>query len=126
MADSTLIPRGDATDGPRKPIEVQINPSEAPGYAALVKLCGEHDLATAVEVQDALDAIYGSVLVDLADCEFIDSTVISVLVRDSQARQREGHLLELLMPNENSPVARTLTVVGLPDLIPVHARPPGG
>jgi anti-anti-sigma factor len=90
-------------------------------YVAVVKLCGEHDLSTALDVQDALDTLYGDVLIDLADCEFIDSTIISVLVRDSQTRQHEGHCLELLVPDDQSTIARTLAVTGLGGLIRIHA-----
>jgi anti-anti-sigma factor len=65
------------------------------------------------------------VLVDLSECDFIDSTVISVLIRDYRERAREGHDLELLVPLENTTIARTLEIAGMRDLFVIHSsRPP--
>jgi anti-anti-sigma factor len=93
-------------------------------YAVVLKLRGEHDLATAVEIQDALDSIWGNLLVDLSECDFIDSTVISVLIRDSRIRAREGHDLELLAPLENPTITRTLEIAGLHDALVIHTSEP--
>jgi anti-anti-sigma factor len=124
LSDSTLTPRGTPADEPPQPIAVHLlSPGETSNFDAVVKLCGEHDLATAADVRRALEPIDGSVLVDLADCQFIDSSVIGVLLRDSQARRRAGHGLELLVPEDNATITRTLTVIGVPDMIPVHSRP---
>jgi anti-anti-sigma factor len=108
----------------RPSIEVQLDRAATSGYTAIVRLCGEHDLATAVDVQDKLDSIWGNVLVDLSECDFIDSTVISVLIRDSRARAREGHDLELLTPLENETITRTLEVAGLRDALVIHTCEP--
>ena len=77
-----------------------------------MRLRGEHDLSTAPEVRAALSSISGSVLVDLADCAFIDSTIIGALITASQELEREGHVLELYVPPENLTVSRTLEVTG--------------
>ena len=123
MSGYTHSARGRRSGEPR-PLELLIDPAETHGYAAVLKLCGEHDLATAVEVQDALDSISGTLLVDLSDGDFIDSTVISVLIRDSRARVREGHGLELLAPLENETITRTLELAGLRDAIVIHSSQP--
>ena len=105
-------------------IEVDMPPAPSGGFAARVRLRGEHDLSTAHEVHAALGSISGSVLVDLADCSFIDSTIIGVLITSSQELEREGHVLELYVPPENAAVFRTLEVTGMGELVVLHSTPP--
>lgn len=105
-------------------VEVELRPVSAPAFAAVVRLCGEHDLATGDDLRTALAPVHGSVLVDLSECSFVDSTVIGVLVADHQSRIREGHRLELLVPAENTHVTRTLNVSGVGRLLPLHASLP--
>ena len=53
-------------------------------HAALVVLAGEHDLNSADEVQQAFDeslAVCDHLIVDLSTAEFIDSTIVVVLVQ---------------------------------------------
>jgi anti-anti-sigma factor len=54
-----------------------------------VKLKGEHDLSTAAELADRLDAIFAtgtSLVIDLRDTDFIDSSILRVLLEaDSMA-----------------------------------------
>jgi anti-anti-sigma factor len=101
-------------------IEVDLRPADAPTFAAAIRLCGDHDLATEAELRKALTPIDGDVLVDLSACDFIDSTVIGVLIAESRARTREGHRLELLVPAANRIVTRTLEVSGVARLVPVR------
>ena len=46
--------------------------------------------------------------------------MITVLIRDQQTRQREGHVLELLAPASNVAIARTLAITHLQGLLTVH------
>ena len=91
----------------------------------LVSLHGEHDLATAPALQDALGPLFGDVLVDLSECTFVDSTVIGALIAAAQDMQREGHTLSLVVPPENVNVARTLEIVRIREIVRVHPRIPG-
>jgi anti-anti-sigma factor len=109
-------------DPSRLPIEVHLDSAGTSRYTGVVRLCGEHDLATAADIQYALASVWGDVLVDLTSCEFIDSTVIGTLIRDHQARRREGHRLELLVPPENTTITRTLTIVGVLDALTTDTR----
>jgi anti-anti-sigma factor len=123
MVDRKLSPKsadGYLLDAPS--IDVQLSQA---GYAAVVSLHGEHDLATRDQVEGALAGIFGSVLVDLSDCPFLDSTVIVALIAQLQARDRDGHRLELVVPPANTAIMRIVDVVGLRDLMLVHdAFPP--
>jgi anti-anti-sigma factor len=118
-ADGSASANTDATNG-ELGIAVELRPARAPGFAALVTLSGEHDLATRDELGSTLAPIAGNVLVDLSPCEFIDSSVIGVLIGKSADLTREGHRLELVVPAANSVVTRFVDVVGLRSLMPVH------
>lgn len=101
-------------------IEIELPTQSDAAYAAVVRLCGEHDIVTSAELGAALCTIFGSVLIDLTPCEFIDSTIISALIVDFRRRRREGHRLALLVPPENAAIARTLAISGVDALLAVH------
>jgi anti-anti-sigma factor len=104
-------------------IEVDARPRGAAGVAAIVRLGGEHDLATVVELRDILRGIDGHVLVDLSDCLFIDSSVIATLISEAGERRTRNERLELVVPS-NGLIGRTLEIVGIPALLIVHDRVP--
>jgi anti-anti-sigma factor len=104
-------------------IEVEFRPAHAPAFAAVVKLCGEHDIATSAEIREALAAILGNVLVDLSDCAFVESSVVTALVLDSRERAHEQQRLELLVPSANATVTRTLELSGLTEMLTIHEAP---
>ena len=109
---------------PEPDIEVEIRPGDLPEFAAVVSLSGEHDLASAPQFLATLRSISGNQLIDLSECSFLDSTIISALISASQELEREGHHLELLVPRENVIVARTLEIVSMRDLLVVHEERP--
>jgi anti-anti-sigma factor len=117
-------PRAASGDTRTPTIEVGYASDSAPGYEALVTLGGEHDLASSDELRATLDPILGNVLVDLTPCEFMDSTVIGVLLAKQKDMQREGRRLDLVVPPENASVARVIDVVGMRELLMVHDRLP--
>ena len=126
VSDLILTGRSGETLTPTRPIEISTSKPAARGFAAVVKLRGEHDIATSGDLQKALAPIFGDALVDLSECSFIDSTIIAVLIVDQQLRHRDGHRLELFAPSENRQIARTLAVSGLCDLVTVHSVLPRG
>jgi anti-anti-sigma factor len=103
---------------PRRPrIDVTL---ETDGYVAVVALRGEHDVATSEAVRVALRPLHGVVLVDLSDCEFIDSTIIETLLAFAQQLASEGHHLELVLPPPRSVVARALELIRIRDAVLVR------
>ncbi len=115
----------DPDEGVSRPtLDVTYRPERAPTFAAIVRLGGEHDLSTRDALHEALEPIYGDVLVDLSDAEFIDSSVIGVLLATADARRREGQRLELLVPARNARITRTLTVAGVTGLLAVRTQLP--
>jgi anti-anti-sigma regulatory factor len=77
----------------------------------LLKLVGEHDLASRAEVEDAfarIEATGTTVVIDLLETTFIDSTLIG---RIAAAHERGENLL-LIVP-KSGVVRRVLDLVGL-------------
>ena len=97
----------------RGTIEVEIQSEET----AIVTLHGEHDMATTAGIAVALAVAAGcpSVLVDVSDSTFIDSTVISAILRAAKG----ASTLELVAP-KGRPARRGLDLTGVGDLIPIH------
>jgi anti-anti-sigma factor len=114
----------DGRDGdrglPQAAVQVEFHAPRAPGYAAVVSLLGEHDLATSDAIGGALEPLLGNVLVDLSDCEFLDSTVIGLLLRQSERLKRDGHQLEVLLPASSETVGRVFDIAGLRSLLTVR------
>jgi anti-anti-sigma factor len=77
-----------------------------------IRVVGELDLAVADQLQEAIErARSDQTLIDLADCRFIDSTGIAVLVRAHQSAAEEDCLLVVHSPSEQ--VLRVLEITGL-------------
>ena len=87
-------------------------------------LHGEHDMATAADVSDAIAAVSGSVLVDLSNCDFVDSILIGTLFDNARRIRKSGNLFELVVPPSAVNVARTLELVHLEELLSDPPRPP--
>ena len=100
-------------------IEVELRPIDEPSFVARVRLLGEHDLATSTKLREALDAHDGNLLVDLSACEFIDSTVIGVLLASASTRAGEGHRLEIVATKDTH-VLRVLEITGVSDLVGIR------
>lgn len=105
-------------------IEVSFRPALLQAFAGVVTLRGEHDVATTSELDQVLASIEGDILVDLTACSFIDSSVIGVLIGAVRALARDGHRLELVIPEANTAVSRIADVVGLRTFVSVVERLP--
>jgi anti-anti-sigma factor len=108
-------------DPSRAPIELQLRPSRFPAFAAVLHLRGEHDMATAPAITEALESVFGDLVVDLTECSFCDSSVVQALFEAGASRLRDGRRLELLVPPSSTAVARILEITGLPAHVPTHA-----
>jgi len=89
-----------------------------------VSVRGELDLSTAPDLEgpleQALESGDGSVLIDLSQCEFIDSTGIALIVRAWQRLQSGDNGRALVICSQNDQVRRVLEITGLELSIPVH------
>jgi anti-anti-sigma factor len=115
-----VVAENRAPDFASAAVEVVPRPATAPGYAAIVKVRGDHDIATTARIRETLELIDGSVLVDLSECGFLDSSVIHALVDDACERRRRWRSLELIVCAANASVGRTLRISGVSELLIVH------
>jgi anti-anti-sigma factor len=120
--DPTQPASESVTDAPT--VALRVRPAYPPGYAAVVDLCGEHDLASNEEIEAALALVDGDLLIDLSDCPFVDSTVIAALIRKSQELTRNGHRLDLVVPPTNAQVHRVFDIVGMSTFVTILAGLP--
>ena len=100
-------------------IEIQIHPPTT----SLVRLYGEHDVASGEAVTAALSARggYRQVVVDLSQCTFIDSTLITRLLAAARRTRQRGGSLELVVPEDANAVRRTLELANVQMVLPFHA-----
>ena len=104
------------------PFEVKVGELEQGVRTIAVR--GELDLSTAPELEgpleETLDSGEGSVLIDLSQCEFIDSTGIALIVRAWQRLDSGGNGRALVICSHNEQVRRVLEITGLELSISVH------
>lgn len=105
------------------PAPFETSSSEVTGVR-VVAVRGELDLGTAPELEGPLEAALAggeaSVLIDLTECEFIDSTGIAMLVRAWQQLEGDEGAGQLAISNGNDQVQRVLEISGLDLSIPIH------
>lgn len=87
---------------------------------ALIRLVGEHDMATATDLGDEIDEHVASgdgVVVSLMETEFIDSSIVRELYRSDKALQAQGRRLVLHVATA-SIVRRVLEISALSAALP--------
>jgi anti-anti-sigma factor len=104
------------------PFEVKVGDLEH--GVQTISVCGELDLSTAPNLEgpleQALESGKGSVLIDLSQCEFIDSTGIALIVRAWQRLDGGEDGRNLVLCSQNDQVRRVLEITGLELSIPLH------
>jgi anti-anti-sigma factor len=90
--------------------------------ACIVTLRGEHgrDTADAVAGVMRLASAYRDILVDLAECTFVDSSLIRTLLQAASQAHGRGGTLELVVARGQNPVRRTLETARIEDLLTFH------
>jgi anti-anti-sigma factor len=85
---------------------------------------GELDMGTAPDLERSLDPVLAdsgaSIMLDLSECEFIDSTGIALIVRAWQQLGQTGG--RLVLCSHNLQVRRLLEITGVESSIPMHER----
>jgi anti-anti-sigma factor len=104
------------------PFEVKVGDLEQ--GVRTISVRGELDLSTAPDLEgpleETLDSGEGAVLIDLSQCEFIDSTGIALIVRAWQRLDSGENGRALVICSQNDQVRRVLEITGLELSIPVH------
>ena len=96
--------------------------SNTPHGPPVVSLEGEVDLAQAPSLRDDLDALFAAghstVVVDMLEVSFLDSTALGVLVAALGRCQRSGGNLHLIVTEPR--VLKVLEITGLAEAFPLH------
>ena len=91
------------------------------GEEARIALSGELDMAATLKLEPVVDRILDagtrSLVLDLSELTFIDSTGMALLVGVNERAGAAGAHLTLLRPQEH--VGRVLEVTGLDGLLPL-------
>jgi len=89
----------------------------------LITVSGEVDLATSPELDvaiiAAIDSGATSVVIDLTDVSFMDSSGLGVIVRALKRCREAENDLDLVITNER--VLKVFGITGLDQVIPIHA-----
>jgi anti-sigma B factor antagonist len=105
-------------------LEFSVNTAELGGNAFVVAAAGEADMYTAPALEQALEGVVGnggtSVVLDLAEVSFIDSTVLVVLLRYRERFRELGG--DLVVVSEDRRILRTFEITGLDRLFTIEGR----
>ena len=108
------------------PAPFEVETQEIEGGVTVLTIRGELDMNTAPDLERSLDAASAqespAILIDLSECEFIDSTGVALIIRAWQKVDRDGGdgngRLVLCCPN--SQVRRLLDITGVESSISMH------
>jgi anti-sigma B factor antagonist len=97
-----------------------------PGVAIVV-LEGEHELFNAPKLQRQLEGLIGeglSLVIDLTEATFLDSSVVAVLLRARERADEAGVPFSIVIDDSTGePVRRMFEITGLASILPVvHSR----
>jgi anti-sigma B factor antagonist len=88
----------------------------------ILEVTGELDLAAAPWLRDQLDALYvggaSSIVVDLSEATFLDSTALGVLVTALHRSRELGGQVHLVVSEPQ--ILRVLTITGLVEEFTMH------
>jgi len=99
--------------------------TRVPGIA-LVSLIGEHELYGALKLQERIDALIAqdlSIVIDLTQTVFLDSSIAGVLLRAQKLAEANGlDYKVVLSESTGEPVRRMFEITGLSQIFPIVER----
>ena len=111
------------------PAPFDVQTEEIEGGIRVFTVHGELDMNTAPELEEALGTALedeeAAVMLDLSDCEFIDSTGIALIVRTWQRLDRDagnGGKGKFILCCVNHQVRRLLKITGVESSISLHEQ----
>lgn len=105
-------------------LDFKVYTAELDGNAFVVTAAGEVDMYTAPALEQALDGVVGlggtSVVLDLTEVSFIDSTLLSVLLRYRDRLTNLGGKLAIVTDDRR--IRRTFEITGLDRIFTIEPR----
>ena len=96
-----------------------------PGVA-LVSLSGEHELYGAAKLEERIDTLMAeglSIVIHLTDAEFLDSSIVGVLLKSQKFATSSGlDYTVVLGTSTGEPVRRMFDITGLSRILPIVER----
>jgi anti-sigma B factor antagonist len=90
----------------------------------VVHVRGELDISHEEDLRGALESGIGKdrtgIVVDLTECEFIDSSGVRALLLGREAQQEDKGGAALVIASDNAQILRILSVMGVDEAIPVR------
>lgn len=90
----------------------------------VVSVKGEVDVSTAPELNDRLERVrpaHGTIVVDMTDVTFVDSTGLGVLVTALHGRRDQGGDLRLVITDPH--ISKVMDITGLNEVFSVFRSP---
>jgi anti-sigma B factor antagonist len=102
----------------------EIDSAPGPDGVCVVRVAGEADMSHEEELRAELRRAVASdatgIVVDLTDCEFIDSTGVRVLLLSREAQNSEEDSGGLAVAASSEQILRVLSVMGVDRVIPIR------
>jgi anti-anti-sigma factor len=101
--------------------------SDRHGETIFVRLCGEFDVACQDHFDRTIDELVQearTLIIDLSDLQFIDSSGLRALLRVRERVAAGGH--DLAVVTGNGQVRHAIELTGLDGVLPIVAEPPAG
>jgi anti-sigma B factor antagonist len=104
--------------------QFEISSGEGPDGVRVVRVVGEVDIAHEEELRRELQRAESQgpkgIVVDLTECEFIDSSGIRALLLSRESQDPEGGSEPLAVAASSEQILRILSVMGVDKVIPVR------
>jgi anti-sigma B factor antagonist len=104
--------------------QFEISSGPGPEDVYVVRVAGEVDMSHEQELQAelraAVEAEASGIVVDLTECEFIDSSAIRALLLSRQEKSPGERAESLAVAASSEQILRILSVMGLDQVIPIE------
>jgi anti-sigma B factor antagonist len=104
--------------------QFEISSGDGPEGVRVVRVVGEVDMSHEEELRAELRSAVTSgergVVVDLTECEFIDSTGVRALLLSREAQDPDDGAVTLAVAAASEQIIRILTVMGIDKAIPIR------
>jgi anti-sigma B factor antagonist len=104
--------------------QFEIRSADGPDGVRVVRVVGEVDMSHEEELKGELRSAVESdargIVVDLTECEFIDSTGVRALLLSREAQHADDGSVKLAVAAASEQILRILTVMGIDKVIPIR------
>jgi anti-sigma B factor antagonist len=104
--------------------QFEINSGPGPEEVLVVRVAGEVDMSHEEELRGELQAAVTAdakgIVVDLTECEFIDSSGVRALLLSREAQHPEDGAEHLAVAASSEQILRILSVMGVDRVIPIR------